>query len=112
MRSFFRIFCKEPYPDQTEGRASSSLGPFSFPYSQRVRGRVFLGTSPLYSRTFMGCILFLEEGTECLGEEISMSWVLLAWAIVLEVTGTTKYEALPGCLGYARSEERRVGKEW
>jgi hypothetical protein len=54
----------------------------------------------------MGCILFLEEGTECLGEETSMSWVLLAWAIVLEVTGTTKYEALPGCLGHARGSCR------
>jgi hypothetical protein len=35
-----------------------------------------------------------------------MSWVLLALAIVLQVAGTTKHEALSGCLGYARGSCR------
>jgi small multidrug resistance pump len=43
----------------------------------------------------MGCILF-PEGTQCLGEEVSMSWVLLALAIVLEVAGTTNMKLSQG----------------
>jgi len=44
---------------------------------------------------FMGCILF-PEGTECLGEEASMSWVMLVLAIVLEVAGTTNMKLSQG----------------